>query len=225
MSTPILKVIADFCAVYVNDDRLKELSETNPPLYARKMWAYLNAGMPFFTHPMDELERLTGEGKITEPDYTSYLKTETEEHTEPFQITLPYTGYEICACHIRKAIKGQVILEPVPVEYDAETGVATLPPLPADSQLDFDLYKDGYFTENLSAQEMKILGLCFDLAWESRFDQDWLSRVSKVEDKSFFEQNRANKQNSDTARFTQVLSLLAQEMQKYENSIYYKRHH
>ncbi|MBQ0125482.1 MAG: hypothetical protein KBS59_04055 [Clostridiales bacterium] len=222
--TPILKVLADYCAVYVNDDRLKELSETNPPLYAQKMWSYLNAGLPFFTHPMWELDRLTGDGKLKEPQFASYLHTETEEHTEPFTITLPYTEFEVCSCHLRKFVKGQVILQTINAEYDAETGEVTLPPLPAESQLDFDLYTDGYFAEKLSVQEMKILGLCFDLAWESRFDQDWLSRVSKVEDKSFFEQNRANKQNADTARFTQVLSLLAQEMQKYENSLYYRKY-
>ena len=68
--TPILKILTEYCSVYVDDIRLRELAQTDAPLYARKMWQYLRAAVPLFTLPEGMQEYLLGTQEhpnLTEP--------------------------------------------------------------------------------------------------------------------------------------------------------------
>ena len=85
-----------------------------------------------------------------------------------------------------------------------------------------DFYTDGYFKEDLTSEEMNILGLCFQIVWQTRFMNDWLSNVSKVEDKSFYEQNRANKIRADNERLQVLKVNLAEAMRAYERNLAYR---
>lgn len=227
-----MKVLADFCAVYIDDFRLSDLAEYDSPLYSYRMWGYLYAAIPFFDRPFEEQERLLGTSenpKLILPKFATVTYTVPAEETQDFEIALgdEYAGYELSSCHRRQIDKsGNVFLSPTDYTYHAESGTVTVKataqnPMPAGAILDFNFYTDGYFQADLTLSEMKILGLCFSLVWETRFDQDYLSRVSKVEDKSFFEQNRANKQNADTERYRAVLETLRQEMQTFETRQHY----
>ena len=51
---------------------------------------------------------------------------------------------------------------------------------------------------------------------------DWLSNVSKVEDKSFYEQNRANKIRADNERLQVLKVNLAEAMRAYERNLAYR---
>lgn len=82
-----------------------------------------------------------------------------------------------------------------------------------------DFYTDGYFKEDLSVEIMRILGLCFQVVWQTRFNNDWLSNVSKVEDRSFSEQNRANKEKTDTERLARYKSDLNSAMRALERNL------
>ena len=86
-----------------------------------------------------------------------------------------------------------------------------------------DFYKDGYFTETLSPEIMNILGMCFQEVWQTRFNNDWLSNVSKVEDKSFNEQNRANKMKADTERLREIRTIRAEAMRRLEQNSAYRK--
>ena len=70
---------------------------------------------------------------------------------------------------------------------------------------------------------MNILGMCFQVVWQDRFNTDWLSMVTKIEDKSFYEQNRANKMKADTERLNQLRQKLYGEMRRYEQNLYQKQ--
>ena len=56
--TPILKVITEYCSLYVDDIRLNDLASTDMPLYARRMYQYLKAGLPLFSIPTEMQEYL-----------------------------------------------------------------------------------------------------------------------------------------------------------------------
>ena len=231
MATPILKVITEYCSVYVDDIREQERAKTNMPLYARKMWGYLQAAIPFFTIPSSMLEYLVGtydKPKITAPIYGSLIHTIDEDLTEDFNLTLDNNGegYELFTCQIQEYDDfGNAILYPTDlVTYESENGIVTFhatpeEPIAKGTIFNMDFYTDGYFEENLSGDIMRILGMCFEVVWQMRFNNDWLSIVPKVEDKSFFEQNRANKIKADNERLNQYESSLASAMRKYEEKL------
>lgn len=233
--TPILQVITEYCAIYVDDTRLSDLASTDAPLYARRMYDYFKPAISLFKIPAEMPYYLFGDKtnkKFIEPSYDSTLYTLTEDYISQFTINLgtEYTGYEICACRIKEYdINGNVVYTTLPIEYNAETGIVTIDasiesPMMSGTILDFDFYTDGYFVEDLSFDIMNILGMCFQCVWQDRFNTDWLSNVTKVEDKTFFEQNRANKMRADTERLIALRNKLFAEMRRFEQNVYYKKY-
>lgn len=235
MSTPILKVITEYCEMYIDDIRMKELALTDAPLYARKMWGYLRIAIPLFTKPAEVRDFLLGTDPgtyLVEPQYTSAKATVAAEQTADYTIYLgeQYAGYSLCACRIKETDDlGNVYYTPISqFTYNAEVGSITIPaaeenPIPAGSTFDFDFYTDGQFANDLPVEVMNILGMCFSVAWQNRFNMNWLNMTPKPEDKSFFEQNRANKETADTKRLEELRKNLAEEMRAYEQNIAYKQ--
>lgn len=232
--TPILKVITEYCSLYVDDIRLSDLASTDMPLYARRMYQYLKVGLPLFSIPENMQEYLMGTEsapKFIEPKFDNTLYTTTEDYNTSFEVDLgeEYAGYELCACRVRTIDNaGDVILTAIPVDYNTKTGTITVNatddcPVLSGTVLDIDFYTDGYFAENLTLSIMNILGMCFQVVWQDRFNTDWLSMVTKIEDKSFYEQNRANKMKSDTERLCQLRQKLYGEMRRYEQNLYQKQ--
>lgn len=233
--TALLKVITEYCETYVDDLRMQKLASENPALYARKMTQYFIPSISLFNLPAEMPEYLIGtksNPKFIAPCYDNKRYTTDEDKTSAFEITLgeEYKGYELFSAQILTINEEQGILSAKTnlCEYDENTGVVRVNaseenPVKSNTTFDFDFYKDGWFKEDLSMDVMNILGMCFQVVWQDRFNTDWLSNVSKVEDKSFFEQNRANKMNADTARLNQLRQKLAGEMRRFEQNQYYKR--
>lgn len=234
MSTPILKVISQYCGVYVDDIRLQELAETNPPLYSRRMFNYLLPAISLFNQPATMQEYFFGNAEnpnFVDPvmDSTSYLVEDSE--TSDFIVSLgsSYAGFDLCACTVRTYdALDNVILTPISIDYNESNGTATIHatednPVPQDAVLEFDFYTDGEFVKDLTPEIMNLLGMCFKVVWQNRFNTNWLSMVPKVEDKSFFEQNRANKMNADSNKLQNDVRWLNEELQKFENNLYIRK--
>lgn len=233
--TPILKVISEYCSVYVDDERLNELAEEDTPLYARRMWGYFRPSIPLFNLPAEMPIYLMGtpeNSKLTEPIYGSFQYITETDLTSDFVLQLDDSGkgYELFCCRIRELNDfDKVIMLPTSVAtYDSENGTVTFKatpdnPIPKGTIFDMDFYKDGYFTETLSLEIMNILGMCFQEVWQTRFNNDWLSNVSKVEDKSFSEQNRANKMKADTERLREIRTIRAEEMRRLEQNLAHRK--
>lgn len=233
--TPILQVLTQYCSVYVDDMRLEELAEADQPLWARKMWGYLLPAISLFTVPTEIQDFLVGDTtkpKLVYPQYADTLYTVTDgEKTVDFTVELgeEYAGYEVCACRVMGKKNGTTFYSPLTVvSYDSTTGNVMIAasktnPVAEGSVIDFDFYTDGYFVNDLSTDVQNILGMCFQVVWQDRFNTDWLSNVSKVEDKSFFEQNRANKERADTERLEMLRRKLAGEMRLFEQNAYYRK--
>lgn len=232
--TPLLKVITEYCETYVDDIRMQELATTNPALYARRMSQYFIPAINLFTLPAEMPEYLLGTAKnkkFVEPEYENKRYTTVGDKTEPFTIDLgyEYMNFELFSAHILSIKGNNAISTPANFcEYDDLNGKIIVNaseenPVKDNTTFDFDFYTDGYFKEDLSPQIMNILGMCFQCVWQDRFNTDWLSNVAKAEDKSFFEQNRANKMNADTARLNQLRRKLASEMRSFEQNLYFKQ--
>ena len=234
MSTPILQVISQYCGVYVDDIRLQELADTNPPLYARRMYNYFLPAISLFNRPANMQEYFFGTQEnpnFTDPimDSTSYTVEDAENSDFMVDLGAAYAGFDLCACQVKTYdALDNVILTPIPINYDEATGNVTVHAtpqnnVPKDATLEFDFYTDGSFSKTLSPEIMNILGMCFKVVWQNRFNTNWLSMVPKVEDKSFFEQNRANKMNADSHKLQNDVRWLNEEMQTFENNLYIRQ--
>lgn len=233
--TPILKVLTEYCAPYIDDIRLNELSVTDPPLYARKLWGYLYPQMARFNIPTDMPEYLYGTAqnpKLTEPQFASSSYKVQTDATEPIVVNLgaDYIGYELFACRILTySATGTVTATPTNIaQYQPEAGTVTIAadtenPIAKGTVFDFDFYTDGYFANDLSPGIMTVLGMCFEIGWTTRFENDYLSYVDKVEDQSFYEQNRANRMRSGNERLEQMEKKLAGAMRRLEQVVYEKQ--
>lgn len=235
MPTPILKVITEYCDVCVDDINLQALKTEDMPLYARKMWGYLRPSIPLFNHPSDMPIYLLGTVEnptLIEPKIGSYQYAAQTELTSDATVDLgeDFQGYELFCCRIQQADDfGNIIMLPTnAVTYNAETGQITIAasadaPIPAGTVFDMDFYTDGAFEHTLSPEIMQILGICFQETWQDRFNTDWLSMVSKIDDRSFTEQNRANKVRADTERLIAIRTKRAEAMRRYENNLAFRR--
>lgn len=246
--TPILKVITEYCSVYVDDINLQALAEEDTPLYARRMWGYFRPSIPLFNLPAEMPIYLMGtpeNPKLTEPIYGSFQYITDTELTSDFVLQLDDSGkgYELFCCRIRSFDDfDNAIMIPMGQAIRNKNGTITvgiatyLPadgtvtfhatpenPIPKGTSFDMDFYTDGYFMETLSPEIMNILGMCFQIVWQTRFMNDWLSNVSKVEDKSFYEQNRANKIKADNERLNVLKVNLAEAMRRLEQNLAHRK--
>ena len=229
MATPILKVITEYCEGYINDERIAEVRESDPALYLRNMWFYLRIAISLFNHPTEIQRYLVGtndEPKLEEPSFadTSITAEADIEGSETFALGDGFKGYELASCRERVTeINGRIGYYMVDFEYDPETGNVTVNGnYPEGTIFDFDFANDGEFSENLSGEIMDILGTGSGLAWREHFNADWLSIVSKVEDKSFKEQNRATDKRANTEQIEKMRMAFAGKMRRFEQNTYYK---
>lgn len=234
MATSVLQIINGYCSKYVNDDRLKDKAVSNPPLYAWTCYGYFYPAISLFTLPNEMPDYLLGteqNPKFTPSQFVNTSYTTEQKETENFTIALgeEFSGYDLCSARIKTITNNnQVLYTPLQIEYNADDGSVNVilsngDTIAKDSFIDIDFYKDGYFENDLSPQIMNILGKCFQVIWQEHFNTDWLSMVSKVEDKSFYEQNRATKMNADTARMRLLREELAGEMRKLEQNLQYRQ--
>lgn len=233
--TPILKVITEYCEPYINDPKLLDKKVNNKPLYARQVWGLFRPAIPYFNIPAEMPEFLMGtpeNPKIVEPVYGNFRYITEAEITSNFVIQLDDNGkgYELFCCQMVTFDDFENwVLVPTNATYDSINGTVTLyatpeNPIPKGTIFDMDFYKDGYFMETLNNTEMGILGMCFQIAWQRHeFNNDWISNIPKVEDKSFYEQNRANKEKADDSRLDQYKSELAGAMRRYEQNLAHKK--
>lgn len=235
MSTPVLKVITEYCANDVRDDRLEELRRDDPPLYARKMWYYLRRAIPYFTTPSYMPEYLVGteeNPKITEPTYDSYKYLVESDLTEETTVSLgdDYKGYELfCARLMIFDRFGNIYYRPVSnITYDSDEGTITVSadeenPVPMNTVFDLDFYTDGEFENTLTVEMMSILAICFQIAWQTPQGNDYLANTPMIEDGSFKLQNKANKQRADDERLQNMEARLSAEMRRYEQNLAFRK--
>lgn len=229
MATPILKVITEYCEGYINDERIAEVRESDPALYLLNMWFYLKIAISQFTHPNEMQDYLVGtaeEPKLTEPKFDDMIFVHGQPIEGSYTVELgeEYKGYELASCRERvQEINGRISYYVVDFTYDAQAGEITINGnYPADTVFEMDFANDGEFVETLSWEVMDILGTGSGVAWFEHFNTDWLSIVSKAEDKSFKEQNRATDKRANVEMLKDLRMNFAGKMRRFEQNIYYK---
>lgn len=217
MGTAWSEVITEYAMVEINDIRLNDKLVENPALFFREMALYMRNAIPRFNLPQEEQAWLS----YTSPKFDSYEYVSdgvgTTVHTGK-------TGYELFCAEIITTDKfgNPAASAIVGASYDAESGDVTLPDGIANgTPISMDFYADGFFENDLSGEEKRILGLCVQLVWENRFSGEWLNRIGKAKDKTFSTPNENEGTKANTARMLLLSKTLNSEMRRYAQNLKY----
>lgn len=186
-----------------------DLPRENPALLYRRLFLYLQNGIPRFNMPRGIEDRL----QYHEPKFDDFL-------IQSDGVSLTYatdiTDMEI----VTASIDGEIINS----AYDPVTGEVTLGEVyPLNTLIDVDFYTDGYFLENLNATEQSILGFCVALMWYNRFKNDGLNMTPKLQDRAFKVGSEHANINANTSRYNEMLTELANMLNDYAFSQAYKK--
>lgn len=211
------EIICEYAMLFIDDDRMTEKLKNDPARFFREMSLYMNSAISRFNRPPEIIPWL----KLgTNPKYDSFLWTAGEDGAATVSTGL--TGYELCSIVLRGADRyGNITETPFPGSYDPETGVVTLAEVTGGAIFDMDLYTDGYFANDLTAEMKRILGLCVQSVWEQRFTSSWLPREAKVNDRSFTAPNEANWTRAQEEKRRSLEAALNEELRNYEQNCAY----
>ena len=205
----------------IDDVRLDNLKSNDPALYLRRLWDYLKNAIPRFTSPKGIQAKVSN---YTEPkfsDYTFY----GDQQTTVFSVDADMEYVCVMMGNNNMPIATIVVDGDTTtvngVTYDKINGTLTFEVAP---QFEFyvDLYKDGYFNEELNEQEMSILGVAFRLVWFSKLANTFLRTTPKIKDKNFNMDSSWGVEQADTARVRALKVELVDAMADYEQDLAYK---
>lgn len=219
MATAWSTLITEYAAVEISDVRLDELLETNPALYFRKMAGYVLNAIPRFNRPPEIRTWLT----YTAPIFDDLYYTSDTTQVLPVTVDTGKTDFDLCSVGlIGTDALGNPYYTPVTASYDSDTGeVVIQSDLQAGQEVQFDFYTDGSFTNTLTVDMLRILSLCMQYVWESRFTNDFLIQFPKIKDKSYGVEAEANTSRAGTERLRMLKEQLNAEMLRYEQTLAY----
>lgn len=216
--TTFSDVITNNALIEISDVRLNEELEQNPAAFMWKMAAYLKDGIPLFKHPAEAKGWL---------GYTDAAYTQGTWDIDP-ETPTPYTlqgeiGYDIaCATSVSYDKFNNPIFTPLTCEYDSETGVITVQDaIESGAHIEVDYYTDGVFDNDLTDDIKRILGLCVQYVWTSRFVNDYVLQSPKVHDKDFNISSEANYNRAETERLNRLRNHLYDEQRSFEQNLRY----
>lgn len=228
-------VVTRYGNVFVDDARMKEKYAQCPAQFFDEAFYYFAAAIPRFNLPTQIIPYLV----YTKPYFSFYEYTapsneqdgngeaDSEQGTEPQPTTEPTVvqtrqfNYEICSVVIYSTDQFGNPIETAYSDavYDSVSGGVTLPAGIVPGTV-FRMYFaiDGYFTNTLTQEMKRLLGLAFQLVWENRFTGEWLPRAAKVSDKSFSPPNEANWTRAQEEKRRGMEASFNDEMWRYEQN-------
>lgn len=213
MGTKFAEIITGYFMVEQNDERLNEDMQLNPAQTMRRLSLYLYNAVPRFTRPPQAPQWLT----YTPAKYDDFSYTATGEETT---IQTEKTGYELCSVGVVNTACAMPSYTPLQAEYNPQTGSVTVQGLAQGMQVEIDFYTDGAFDNALNGRMKRILGMCMQYVWETRYAGDYLGRAPKAVDKSSKFANENEKVKADTERMRFLKDQLDGELLSFEQSIF-----
>lgn len=213
------EIICGYAMLYIDDDRMADKLKNNPARFFREMSLYMQSAIPRFNRPVEIIAYLK---QGTQPSFDSFLWTASEGDQGPAAVSTGMIGYELCSAVIRGTDRyGNPTEIPCPTQYDPETGTVTLEEAMPGTVIDMDFYSDGTFANELTLEMKRILGLCVQSVWETRFTSAWLPREAKVADRSFTPPNEANWTRAQEEKRRSLEAALNEELRSYEQNCAY----
>lgn len=203
----------------IDDIRLDQLKVSDPALYLRRLWAYLQSAIPYFTSPQGIQAKVTD---YTEPSFADF-NFAGDGTTTVFTVapSMEYVCIESAEDTPIAVIFPSVSATENGITYDSENGTLTFDTAP-DYDFYVDLYADGYFNKELNIQEKAILGIAFRLCWFKKIANTFLRTTPKIKDKNFNMDSSWGVEQADTARVKALKVELVDAMADYEQYLAYK---
>lgn len=220
MGTTWSEIITDYAMVEIDDLRMRAELQDNPALFFRGMSLYIKNAIPYFNNPPEMQQWL----KNTPPSFADYYWTAVASESETV-VQTGFPGYDLVSIQVISTDEnGTATTTPYTgATYDSETGDVTFPAdLVNGTQFQIDFYTDGRFDNELTGEEKRILGLCVDYVWNTRFSGNWLNMQPKIQDANFSVGSEANYTRSQTERMRQKRIALNDEIHKYAQNIAYR---
>lgn len=224
MGTSWSEIVCNYAMPLIDDVRLSDQMEADPPLFFRRMALYVDLALPNLSRPQ-ELYTMLKDG-LTKPVYgdAEWVSDEASLSGQTV-VSTGMTGFDLFCCSLRTVSDGGVVsLTPAgDVSYDSETGKVTFP-VQSEAGLDYvmDFYTDGSFAKDLTDAVKRLLGLAVAVVWDERFSRNWLSLTMKVKDGSFETVNESNYMREAQSRLVSNRGLLNDELRKYEQDLAYR---
>lgn len=225
-------IILNYGELFTEDNREQEKFDINPASFLNEKAYYLAAAIPRFNQP-PPIECFLAQN--TSAFYTEYFWTVPGEvppegetptsTTEPTVVSTGLYGYGLCSV-VARGVDQFGNPEDTPyleAQYNPATGEVTFEAgLIPGTQYVICLYLDGFFSNTLTPEMKRILGLCFHLVWEYRFTSAYLPRAAKINDKSFIAPNEANWTRAQEEKRRSLEDSLNQELKKYSQNCAYR---
>lgn len=204
--------------VLIDDERNSELLQISPAQFYRRMAGYVNLALPMLSKPPELLAALR-QG-MTAPSYEAMSWVSTDESTQgETALDTGLTGYELCSAVVRLSAgpAGGVVYAPYSVDYDAETGIVTIPQQQeAGIEYELDFYTDGSFEPALTESQMRLFAMAVAVVWDQRFERDWLNITPKVKDDTFETGNESNYMEKSSQRLQRNIAAYNDALRSYE---------
>lgn len=213
MKTTFSEIITSF-AMQGNKDLnwQNELAVSPARFFRAKSTAVINA-IPRFNRPPQMASFLS----FQMPLYDDRTIAVAEDMPVGSVIESGMMNYELCSVVI---VNSDGSATPVACTYDALTGKVTLnESVAAGSSIDIDTYIDGYFDNELTLEQKRILGLCVVTDWFYRFSNDWLNMTPKIKDKTFDVGSESAQMTANTAKYKEMEAVLNDALLRYEINV------
>lgn len=207
----------------IDDVTLVDDLSNSPPHFFRRMWGYLSNAMSTFTEPPEMVGVLYN--RFTAPKFGNFewVSTDGSVGAETV-IQTGLTGFDLfnCALFSLDAAGAPFLEKSGAFGYNKATGEVTAPEQPQNGLVyTMDFYTDGYWENDLTPQQIRILALGIAYQWFARFANTYLNIQPKIHSKSFDVPNEANKQKADTERLEELRRQYYDEMKAYSQRCAY----
>lgn len=222
-TTPFMDVY-DYAFTEIDDVRMSDLMDENPALFLRRCWDYLRNAIPLFTDPKGIQNKMQDYVApiLTDVGYTGDGTTTVFSGTANAEDIVVMVGAEVVAILEADLESGDPVTDNG-VTYDPATGDITFAEAPAVNDIiSIDFSAGGYFNQELTKDEIAILGKCFSIVWFNKIANTFLRTTPKIKDKNFNTDSSFGVEQADTAKLRAMRIELQDMMAAYENTLAYK---
>ena len=220
MATGFSEIITKHAMNFIEDVNWTEQLQENPAQFFRAKSLILLNSIPRFNRPYNIREFLQD---YTEPTYADMYVTADTTATS-ITVETDCTGYELCNTGIVEQANGTITYTPCITHYFPETGVVVVEAregqIKQGQQIEIDFYTDGYFNNDLTPTQKRILGLCMAVDWYYSFANTFLNVANLITDKTFNLRSPSEHIRVNTERYRNLESKLSSELMAYEQSCF-----
>ena len=220
MATGFSEIITNHAMNFIEDVNWTEQLQENPAQFFRAKSLILLNAIPRFNRPYNIREYLM---QYTEPQYADVYYV-AEETATSISFQTEKTGYELCSAGIVITANGNTTYTPCTTHYFPETGEVIVEAgdgqIKEGQQIEIDFYTDGYFENDLTQTQKRILGLCMAVDWYYAFANTFLNVANLITDKTFNLRSPSEHIRVNTERYRNLESKLSSELMAYEQSCF-----